>query len=127
MFGQAGNGVFDMSQFTSVGQHPGGPDAITRNCGQQVTDWVATDPSHAYYVYVCMGLVKKTPEWSIQCRGGVSCCHVSLDCDLFVFPCNDSPSIQNGNDLVHGSSTIPFKASRVLLVFFVCLFIVWFG
>ena len=42
--------MFDMGQF--VDQHPGGPSAITRNCGKQVFNWAATNAGHESFVYV---------------------------------------------------------------------------
>ena len=55
MHRQAGNGVFDMSQFTAPGAHPGGAGAITRNCGQQVTNWADKSGGHKDFVYVFYG------------------------------------------------------------------------
>ena len=50
MYAQAGNGVFDLLGFAA--SHPGGADAITRNCGKQVSNWAATSAGHESFVYV---------------------------------------------------------------------------
>ena len=46
---QAGNGVYELTGFDKM--HPGGPHAITRSCGKQVSKWGGTPGSaHAAYV-----------------------------------------------------------------------------
>ena len=56
MYAQVGNGVFDMTGFAAA--HPGGDNAITRNCGKQVSNWAATAKLHKAFVYVAMVLGK---------------------------------------------------------------------
>ena len=52
---QAGNGVYELSEFASI--HPGQRAAITRNCGEHVSNWGITSGSaHPAYVYVAMML-----------------------------------------------------------------------
>ena len=47
---QAGNGVFDLEQFAAT--HPGGANAIRRNCGKTVTNWATKSAGHQNFMLV---------------------------------------------------------------------------